>query len=229
MRNPWRIVHQIVERSNVILEIIDARLPETRNEKLQKVLKKHRKRALRVYNKADLIPKNEMDKDKFYFSAKTRKGKAKLIRKILELGGGKVGVVGLPNVGKSSLINALAGRRAARTSPTAGFTKGMQYIRAHPRILLLDTPGVIPPGTTKEDLVLMNAQNVDETDPILTFLKLWPKIRNDLMKKYECPDNPEKALEVLARKLNMLLKGGEADKNRAAKHVIHKWSTGKEF
>ena len=56
----------------------------------------------------------------------------------------KVGVLGYPNTGKSSIINALKGRASAPTSPVSGYTKGMQWIRASKRMYLLDPPGVFP-------------------------------------------------------------------------------------
>ncbi|MFX5595126.1 GTPase, partial [Acinetobacter baumannii] len=55
-------------------------------------------------------------------------------------------MVGIPNVGKSSLINWFIGRKRARTGDMPGVTKGTQWIRVHPQLELLDTPGILPPN-----------------------------------------------------------------------------------
>jgi ribosome biogenesis GTPase A len=224
---PWKSLLKVIRNSDIVIEVVDCRFPETRSRRLEELVRKNRKKLLIVLNKCDLL--KEPIKTKYLlFSARTRRGKSKLLQKLNRLGGGKVGVIGFPNTGKSSLINAVAGRKAARTSPKAGFTKGPQYIRAAHNILFFDSPGVIPSKESGETLSLIGAFDPDRVDSVISFYKLLPKIKDQLRKKFKSlPRDKEKILEKIAVELNMVRKGGEPDLERAARHVIRRWQRGK--
>lgn len=232
----WEVVGKIINKAEVILEILDARsFEESRNEEVEDKVKRRGKNLILVANKADLISKKEQKKLKncVYVSVKERQGIGILRQKILSLATRHkvvVGVVGYPNTGKSSVINALAGRHKAKTSPKSGFTRGYQYVRIG-RILLIDTPGVFSFGE-KDDLKLTLIGSKDPTrlrDPEFVALKLMKELKGKIERFYGIA--PEKSyegrLESIAVKLKKLKKGGEPNTVEAAKVIIKDWQKGK--
>ena len=77
-----------------------------------------------------------------------------------------VGLIGYPNIGKSSIINALKGKAVAKVAPIPGETKVWQYITLMRRIYLIDCPGIVPPNQndTPEDLLLRGVVRVENVD-----------------------------------------------------------------
>ena len=134
----WDIVEDVIKESDIVLEVLDARMPElTRNKKAEEFVESKEKPMILVMNKIDMAPKQFVKEErnrinKIYpcvsVSVKKRKGIVSLRRKIFEImkkGSReeeqiKVGVIGYPNTGKSSLINILAGRKKALTGPRPG-------------------------------------------------------------------------------------------------------------
>jgi ribosome biogenesis GTPase A len=240
---------KIIKQSDVVLEVLDARFPEqTRNYSLEKIIENEGKHLIFVLNKSDLVGKRKAAKEKkelsrkaptLFVSAKGKKG-INLVRiavnQALGKKEGKVGVIGYPNTGKSSLINALAGRKAAPTSIKAGFTRGEQFIRLSQKVMLVDTPGVIPVEEHDEfRLVLSVSKNPEQLeDPeyaALQFLKLLIEENPPSFKKlygFEAKGKEAEAiLEKVAEKNKLLLKGGKPDTVRAAKQVLWDYQKGK--
>src|SRR3989338_7985505 len=158
-RTYWDIVNDVIRETDIVLEVLDARLvDETRNKEIEDKLKKLNKPLIYVINKCDLVDKQEAERQKkrlrpsVFISATNKLGTTMLLHEILRQArnvGARtdrilVGVLGYPNTGKSSVINALAGRASAKTSPLSGFTKAMQLIKLTKNIYLMDTPGVLP-------------------------------------------------------------------------------------
>ncbi|GMR39690.1 hypothetical protein PMAYCL1PPCAC_09885, partial [Pristionchus mayeri] len=146
----------------------------------------------------------------------------------------RVGVIGFPNVGKSSVINSLKRKRACHVGAMPGITKQMQEVELDKNIRLIDSPGVILASNKDLDPVevaLKNAIRVDSledpTVPVLAILRRCSK--ETLMLHYVIPEfsSPDHFLALVARKLGRLKKGGTADLNAAARHVLHEWNTGK--
>src|SRR3989338_7112038 len=176
--NYWELVYEVLYKSDIILEILDSRIiDETRNKTIEYKIQQLNKPIIYVINKCDLVKKELLDAKKkelehcVYVSSKERDGTTMLKNKILSLGKKDkihVGVVGYPNTGKSSIINALAGANKASTSPQSGHTKGIQLVKASNRIYLLDTPGVIPfSNTDSTQLAIIcskNPQKVKDQD-----------------------------------------------------------------
>ncbi|MFA5174536.1 MAG: GTPase [Candidatus Pacearchaeota archaeon] len=145
-----------------------------------------------------------------------------------------VGVLGYPNVGKSSIINLLAHKKKVQVSRKAGTTRGIQWIKANDNIKLIDSPGVIP--LKKEDELrygLIGARDADRLkDPEFvadSLIKLFYKTNKNAFEKLygvELSEDSEKVLEDIARKKSYVLKGNNADLNRAAVFLIRDFQRG---
>jgi len=144
-----------------------------------------------------------------------------------------VGVVGFPNVGKSSLINSLKRERAVGVSPIPGFTRSMQEVVIDRNIKLLDCAGVIMKSDTKDGsgLVLRNCISVDQLpDPVAALEGIHAKLKPEfLMEFYEIArfETSDQFVNLVAQKLGRLKKGGVPDRESAARCVLRDLFTGK--
>ena len=140
-------------------------------------------------------------------------------------------VLGVPNVGKSSFINRLAGRKAAETSDRPGVTRGKQWITLNGGILLLDTPGILWPKFDSPEvgysLAWTGAINDNILDIELVACRLLERLRElypgAIEARYKFSPDPEapgyELLEAAARKRGFLISGGEVNTERMA-HVL---------
>ncbi len=244
------IVKKMIKVCDVILEVLDARfIEETRNEKVEKQIRKHGKKLIYVLNKSDLVDKDKIKLNKeltpvVFVSCKFRKGSGLLrdaIRDAVESRDANytrahVGIIGYPNTGKSSLINFLTGKKSARTAHEAGFTKGVQKIRLSKNILLLDTPGVISEehySMTDSDKIIKqvkigarNSENVKEPEMILD--RLMKEYSKQMEKFYGICANgdTEVLIEQLGRQKKFLAKGGIVDVDKTARLILRDWQRG---
>jgi len=272
----WEFVKQIIRESDIILEILDARMPElSRNKVLEKIIREAGKPKIIVINKADLVSRRELELalEKLmgeqeprtaivYVSNRQPKTIKNLIAKIRQVfnkygkiqdsfakpvikkpyreakGDIIVGVVGYPNVGKSSIINALAFKKKAKVSSKAGTTHGVHWIRATKEIKLIDTPGVIPLEYTEETkLALIAARSPEKLkDPEVVcgkIIELFIK-KNKLEKiekfydvKLEDEKDPYAIITKIAIQKKHLKKGGVPDEIRTVMMIIRDWQNGK--
>ncbi|MCH7902656.1 50S ribosome-binding GTPase [archaeon] len=243
--NYWNIVRQVVEDADIVIEVADARFPEqSRNHDLEQLVKAKGKKLLIVLNKSDLIGKNEakreMEKIKersIFVSAKLRNGARKIKEEIGRFnvkGEVKIAVTGYPNTGKSSIINMLKGTSSARTSSLAGFTKGKQMIRISSKIMLIDTPGIIP--LKEHDVTLMALLSAKSVQQIKDLEGTGMDIAEILMESNKSglekfygikASDGEEFLEELALKRKKLLKKGKPDLNASARILIVDFQKGK--
>ncbi|CAM9410696.1 unnamed protein product [Ectocarpus sp. 12 AP-2014] len=145
-----------------------------------------------------------------------------------------VGVIGYPNVGKSSLINSLKRSKAVGVSATPGFTKSMQEINLDKTVKLLDCPGIVFDDSDAGATLLRNCVDAEAmTDPtpaVAAVLKRCAPAQ--LMQQVYSiprfdPDDAFAFLSLVARKIGKLKKGGVPDRVQAAKVVLRDWNTGR--
>jgi len=240
----WKIVNKVIRDADIILEVLDSRfIDESRNKEIEDKIERNGKVLIHVINKCDLVDPKYLNKKKnsltncVFVSSTVHHGFTKLREKILIVGKrafGKdefiVGVVGYPNTGKSSVINALSGRRKAPTSSRSGFTKGVMKVKADNKIRLLDTPGVLPFDETDElRLVLLGSKNFDQIKNPDYIAESLIENNKDLIKSYyDVPEaTGEEMLESIALKFNFVKKGNTPDIERTARHIMRDWQVGK--
>jgi ribosome biogenesis GTPase A len=243
MANFWRVVNEVINKSDILIVVADARFPEEsiNSEILKKIDKK---KYMIVFNKIDLLGPvtkkrlNEVSK-KFEFSmcvsAKQHCKTMVLLRKLNAIAQGKhvvVGVLGYPNTGKSSIINALKGKNSAPVSPRAGYTHGLQKIVVTEKITLIDTPGVIPYGERNNfDLqILIASKNIEELkDSECVAMRLMEGLDGVVEKYYgvEKQKDLDVTIEKIAMKLNLVKRGNVPDSCRASIRIIKDWQLGK--
>jgi len=148
-------------------------------------------------------------------------------------------VLGIPNVGKSSFINRLAGRKAAETSDRPGVTRGKQWINLTNGIQLLDTPGILWPKFESEQVGLSLAwtgainDNILDVELVASRLlerlrELYPSAIEDRYKFTPDPDAPGyELLEAAGRRRGFLVSGGEVNTERMARVLLDEFREGK--
>ncbi|MFH1916669.1 MAG: GTPase [Nanoarchaeota archaeon] len=244
MANFWGIVNKVITDADLLLLVLDSRLiDETRNAELETKIRRAEKPLIYVMTKCDLAEKDSLDKMKtilkpsVFISAKDHLGLTKLRERILieakRIGVKErvtVGVLGYPNVGKSSLINAMRGQKSAPSGLLSGVTRGVQKIKAGNRILFLDTPGVIP-YQEKDYLKHALTGTIDFThakEPDLVVFELMQRYpgRIEAFYKVSVYDDKEEGLEAIALVRKILIKGGEPDIMRMARVILKDWQKG---
>jgi ribosome biogenesis GTPase A len=214
---------QIVD---AVVEVLDARLPATSaNEDLRTLWA--RKPSITVLTRSDLADREATAAWLRYFQRKDRNALAidakhygsvarilEPLRRIAGKGSVRILVVGIPNSGKSTVINSLLRRAAAKTEDRAGVTRALQWFRIDPLLELIDTPGILPPKIESPEaewkLALSGTLPRDRFDPhdVLTSFAAWDAHR-PLAQRFP-------PLEEFAAKRGFLRKGGEIDWHNAS-------------
>lgn len=253
-RRIWNELHKVVDSSDVLLQVLDARDPlGTRSKYIEEFLRKEKphKHLFFILNKVDLVPNWVTQRwvallsasyptIAFHASLTHPFGKGALINLLRQIGKLhmdkkqiSVGFIGYPNVGKSSVINALRSKKVCNVAPIAGETKVWQYITLMKRIFLIDCPGVVYPTADENDTdkVLKGVVRVElvtcPEDYIEAVLK---RVRPEYITKTYKIDNwtdHTHFLEQMAQKSGKLLKGGDPDIQSVAKMVLNDWQRGK--
>ncbi|KAJ2943711.1 hypothetical protein O0L34_g16824 [Tuta absoluta] len=252
-RRIWNELYKVVDSSDVLLQVLDARDPMgTRCPYLEKFLRKEKphKHLIFILNKVDLVPNwvtqrwvailsAEYPTVAFHASLTHPFGKGSLInllRQFAKLHIDKkqisVGLIGYPNVGKSSVINTLRSKKVCKVAPIAGETKVWQYITLMKRIFLIDCPGIVyPSAETDTEKVLKGVVRVELVQNPEDYIEeVIKRVRKEyLIKTYKVDgwENATEFLEKMAARTGKLLKKGEPDVNQVARMVLNDWQRGK--
>ena len=261
MTKARRMMQENIKLIDLIIELVDARIPlSSRNPDIDELGKGEAR--LILLNKADLAEDRINDewiayfKDKGYSAVKVNSKKGggiKSIQSVIQEAcrekterDRKRGilnrpvramVVGIPNVGKSTFINALAGKACAKTGNKPGVTKGKQWIRLNKSVELLDTPGILWPKFEDQEVGLKLAfigsikdeilQTEELAAELVKFMKIsYPGV---LEEKYAIPE-PEDAYECLAeiaKSRHCLVRGSELDTEKAAAILLDDFRSGR--
>ncbi|NXI22598.1 NOG2 protein, partial [Sterrhoptilus dennistouni] len=252
-RRIWGELYKVIDSSDVVVQVLDARDPMgTRSPHVESYIKKEKrwKHLIFILNKCDLVPtwvtkrwvailSQEYPTLAFHASLTNPFGKGafiQLLRQFGKLHSDKkqisVGFIGYPNVGKSSVINALRSKKVCSVAPIAGETKVWQYITLMKRIFLIDSPGVVyPSGDSETDIVLKGVVQVEKIrspeDHIVAVLERAKAEYIRKTYKIDCWTDAEDFLEKLAARTGKLLKGGEPDLQTVSKMVLNDWQRGR--
>lgn len=252
-RRIWNELYKVIDSSDVLLQVLDARDPMgTRSSYVEKFLREEKphKHLIFILNKVDLVPNwvtqrwvailsAEYPTIAFHSSLTHPFGKGSLInllRQFAKLHIDKkqisVGLIGYPNVGKSSVINTLRSKKVCKVAPIAGETKVWQYITLMRRIFLIDCPGVVyPSAETDTEKVLKGVVRVELVQNPDDYIdEVIKRVRKEYLVKTYKVDGWETAtefLEKLAARTGKLLKKGEPDVNQVARMVLNDWQRGK--
>ncbi len=260
MAKTRRLLQDQIKRIDLIIEICDARLPlSSRNPELAGMIA--RKRHLLFLNKSDLADPatnkawirsfRDQGIDAYLTDATKMRGKEtislidkatkEIVEKALEKGVRKTVramIIGIPNVGKSTLINRLYGRSVAQIGDRPGVTKSNQWVRVSPYLELLDTPGLLWPklddqlsarrlcyiGSVKDDVV-------DLTDLTIHMLEdLCEIVPQNVKERFHISDTSLKGaelIEAVCAGRGWLLRGAQYDYDRCCSIVLDEFRAGK--
>jgi len=248
----WRLLARTIKHADVVVEVLDIRDPiSTRSRRLEKMVSALDKKLLLVLNKSDLVPRRVAEKwqsiyeslgyDVVYVSARARLGTRILRAAIKSVAGEKpftVAVVGYPKTGKSSIINALRGRRGASTSPipgSPGYTRHVQLYKVEPGFYLIDTPGVIPVEGGWLESIIRGRSPEELVDPVPPAIALLERALHynprAVLDAYGITSRePLEILEELARRRGWFYKGTrEPLIEEAARTVIRDYHKAKLY
>lgn len=261
MAKTRREISEKLNLIDIVYEVIDARMP--RSSKIVDIddLIKNKPRLL-IMTKYDLCDKNETNKFIKYYEKlgyqvipvdlmtgtnvskiidasevvleeenEKRKSKGLKPRNIRAL------ILGIPNAGKSTLINRLVGKKSAGVGNKPGFTKSLSWIRIHKNIDLLDTPGILWPKIEDQEAahILASFSSIKEEilneDQIASFIlrklyELYPKALEERYGISELDDDLIDAYDMIASRRGALTKGGVADYERVSRIILQDFKNG---
>lgn len=260
MAKTKRLIKEKIKLVDLVFEVIDARIPYS--SKLKEIDEYiNNKEKILIMTKIDLADPNETKKwIKYYqslgylvidinlLSDKTNlienelKNKLKLINIKLAAKDIKTSIiraliVGVPNVGKSTLINALANKRAAHVGNKPGITKGLSWIKVNDYLDLLDTPGILWPKLNSEEeafhLAITNAirEDILPLDKIVFYLIDFLKkyYLTNLKERYNLSNQDDDTIEILdmiGKKRGALLRGNEIDYDKVYSLILKDFTNG---
>lgn len=258
MKKAADLIKENLKAVDGLLEIADARIPRaSRNTVLDTLVPAEKERIL-VLNKKDLADPDETERwiaalrdsgiRAIAADSSRGEGAAELMRLFSALRDEKnearglkrdyrLMVAGIPNVGKSSIINRLSGTAGARTGSRPGVTRGKQWLNLGGGIMLLDTPGILKPklddALTGQNLAFCGSIRDEALDIPTLGMKLIERLSglcpDLLMARYKLEtisESPLETMEEVARKRGFILSGGRIDYERCARTVLDEFRSG---
>lgn len=251
MKKTRELIQENLKLVDLVVEVIDARIPSSSRNPIIDQLVGDKKRII-ILNKSDLADAEENKAWSEFFKQEgnmvlamncmSGQGANQLIRLLEKIRDEKnkdaarkkplrMMIVGVPNVGKSSLINRLTGKKSAKTGNKPGVTRGKQWLNLGNDMQLLDTPGILWPKFEDPEVGLNLAfcgaikdEILDIATLCLELIKIlqarYPEL---LMERYKLTELGETALdtmELIAKKRGFILSGGRIDYERTGKTVI---------
>lgn len=258
-RHYVRMLHKVIDQSDIVILVLDARDPEGCRSRLVEEEVRRResegKKLVFVLNKIDLVQKENAQQWLRYLrhstptlpfrsassnqrsnlSSTTAPGLMRLLKAFKPSSQSiTVGVVGFPNVGKSSLINSLKRSKACAVAAQPGHTKDLQSVQLERGIKIVDSPGVVfdedelSDSSQKGSILLRNVVKVEDIeDPIAVVEEILARTEHETLQKlYNVPQfsSTLEFLTMLALNSGRLLKGGTPDLLSAARHVLMDWN-----
>ncbi len=261
MTKTKRLIEENIKLVDIVIELLDARAPySTKNPDIDKLA--GNKMRIIILNKADLADEAVTKAWIDWYSAHNVKvvpiiatsGKGikevvkiaeDLLREKIERDKARgriyrpirAMIVGIPNVGKSTFINALVGKKSAKTGDKPGVTRGKQWVKIRKGFELLDMPGILWPKfedqTVAQHLAFIGSINdniLDNRQLAINLLDLGLKeFKGKLEERYkvELPDDGYEAFKTIAVKRGLIIAGGEIDELRTAQIILDEFRGGK--
>ena len=261
MTKARRMMQENIMLVDLIIELVDARIPlSSRNPDIDELGRN--KARLILLNKADLAEDRKNDEWLEYFKSRgysavkvnSRKGGGiKSIQSVIQEACRekterdrrrgilnrpvRAMVAGIPNVGKSTFINALAGKACAKTGNKPGVTKGKQWIRLNKNVELLDTPGILWPKFEDQEVGLRLAFIGSIKDEVLQTEELAAELAGFLSREYpgvmeekyavEASEDKYECLRRIAESRHCLVRGSELDTEKAASILLDDFRNGR--
>ena len=258
MKKTRELIAENLKMVDIVIEVIDARIPvSSRNPIIDELVKS--KRRLIILNKSDLSdPKaNEAWAETFKkqgnlvltMNCMTGIGVGQLYKLLSRLQDEKnegqlrkkslrMMIVGVPNVGKTSLINRMTGKKSAKTGDRPGVTKGKQWLGLENGMQLLDTPGILWPKFEDPQVGLNLAfcgsikdEILDTASLALELIKVlqrdYPQLLRERYKLDELDEDALVNMEAIAAKRGFILSGKRVDYERCARTVLDEFRGGK--
>jgi ribosome biogenesis GTPase A len=237
MGRAMRLLEERLALVDVVIEVLDARLPGmSTNPELDRIV--GARPRLVVLGREDLADPFATRRWLAWYAARGRpaiaidgriqpsvnRARAELDRFVAGRGPSRAMVIGIPNTGKSSLINGLAKRNAAKTENKAGVTRQLRWFRVNPQLELLDTPGILVPKIPSADaqwmLALTGALPRERYDPedVIERFATWARLN---VPKLDVPD-----LDRFARARGFVRRGDEVDAHNAAGAYVRAFNDG---
>ncbi len=237
MASAMRRMGEYVKLVDVVIEVVDARVPASGFNPLLDEIGANRQR-LKVLSRDDLAEPAEtaqwlrvLPDDALAVNARMQGAFVKVKDRLRRLAAEghrmqRAMVVGIPNSGKSSVINGLVGRAVARTEDRAGVTRQLQWFKVGPQLELMDTPGILVPRIATADaqwkLALVGAVPRDHYDPEDVVARFHRWLTEKSGGRTKVPD-----LSAFAQARGFMRRGGESDYHNAAQSYVKDFNDGK--